>query len=149
MVVVPDAVSQQDSGFVRGLKEEGVPVSPLKGFGQRYLFHKLDEIVTGKGNEVILTEYAYVPSLERKVVVHLPGKQDTDEIVDTWIYNVFNEKIDRHQAMSRCCVCRGTLARQQAAEYGNMQTGSRVNRALLRANTGHAIPADDKSCQTV
>nr|KAG5708755.1 hypothetical protein BaRGS_031909 [Batillaria attramentaria] len=24
------------------------------------------------------------------------------------------------------CVCRGTLARQQAAEYGNMQTGSRV-----------------------
>nr|KAG5705578.1 hypothetical protein BaRGS_034776 [Batillaria attramentaria] len=28
------------------------------------------------------------------------------------------------------CVCRGTLARQQAAEYGNMQTGSRKSDLL-------------------
>nr|KAG5710635.1 hypothetical protein BaRGS_013281 [Batillaria attramentaria] len=31
----------------------------------------------------------------------------------------------RRKHAGRCCVCRGTLARQQAAEYGNMQTGIR------------------------
>nr|KAG5696837.1 hypothetical protein BaRGS_030961 [Batillaria attramentaria] len=34
------------------------------------------------------------------------------------------------------CVCRGTLARQQAAEYGHMQTGSRVTVRLKGGSKG-------------
>nr|KAG5700533.1 hypothetical protein BaRGS_025245 [Batillaria attramentaria] len=35
------------------------------------------------------------------------------------------EFVSQKGALSDGCVCRGTLARQQAAKYGNMQTGSR------------------------
>nr|KAG5709807.1 hypothetical protein BaRGS_032631 [Batillaria attramentaria] len=40
------------------------------------------------------------------------------------------------------CVCRGTLARQQAAEYGNMQTGSRVTVRLTAYSVGRETTCD-------
>nr|KAG5693911.1 hypothetical protein BaRGS_014352 [Batillaria attramentaria] len=37
------------------------------------------------------------------------------------------------------CVCRGSLARQQAAEFGNMQTGSRVTVRLTLGSQRHSL----------
>nr|KAG5694409.1 hypothetical protein BaRGS_017442 [Batillaria attramentaria] len=93
-------VTCQASGFVRGLRDESVPVSVL---GRRRNDEKkwetgVADMAVARRDQVTVSDYRVVSGLERKVVVYLPGqvKGDDKQAAD------FVEGNDRLFALSRC-----------------------------------------------
>nr|KAG5712448.1 hypothetical protein BaRGS_011422 [Batillaria attramentaria] len=69
-------------------------------------------------------------TLRRKKKEHVEQNRETIQKCNA------ETKVESVEEERPGCVCRGTLARQQAAEYGNMQTGSRD--ILSRVEEEHA-----------